>query len=187
MYRIFLVEDDEVIAGAIADGLTRWGFEPYICNDFQNVTEEFLACDPHLTLLDISLPFYNGYHWCSEIRKISKTPIMFISSADDDMNIIMAINMGGDDFISKPFDLSVLTANLLRCRFSSPRSRLCCAVLTTSTLSRKPACWSTRGSFSTPLPARWTTRASEQSFRKTRTRSWRFYWNTQEKWSVATP
>ena len=80
MYRIFLVEDDGVIAGAIADGLTRWGFEPYICNDFQNVTEEFLACDPHLTLLDISLPFYNGYHWCSEIRKISKTPIMFILS-----------------------------------------------------------------------------------------------------------
>ena len=76
MYRIFLVEDDEVIAGAIADGLTRWGFEPYICNDFQNVTEEFLACDPHLTLLDISLPFYNGYHWCSEIRKISKTPFL---------------------------------------------------------------------------------------------------------------
>ena len=151
MYRIFLVEDDEVIAGAIADGLTRWGFEPYICNDFQNVTEEFLACDPHLTLLDISLPFYNGYHWCREIRKISKTPIMFISSADDDMNIIMAINMGGDEFVAKP------------------------------------ACVSTRGSFSTPLPARWTTRASEQSFRKTRTRSWRFYWNTQEKWSVATP
>ena len=112
MYRIFLVEDDEVIAGAIADGLTRWGFEPYICNDFQNVTEEFLSCDPHLTLLDISLPFYNGYHWCSEIRKISKTPIMFISSADDDMNIIMAINMGGDDFITKPYDLNVVVAKV---------------------------------------------------------------------------
>ena len=171
MYRIFLVEDDEVIAGAIADGLTRWGFEPYICNDFQNVTEEFLACDPHLTLLDISLPFYNGYHWCSEIRKISKTPIMFISSADDDMNIIMAINMGGDDFVAKPFEMQVLLTKI----------RLCCAVLTTSTPSRKPACWSTRGSFSTPLPARWTTRASGQSFRKTRTRSWLFYWNTQER------
>ena len=112
MYRIFLVEDDEVIAGAIADGLTRWGFEPYICNDFQNVTEEFLACDPHLTLLDISLPFYNGYHWCSEIRKISKTPIMFISSADDDMNIIMAINMGGDDFVAKPFEMQVLLTKI---------------------------------------------------------------------------
>lgn len=112
MYRIFLVEDDEVIAGAIADGLTRWGFEPYICNDFQNVTEEFLSCDPHLTLLDISLPFYNGYHWCSEIRKISKTPIMFISSADDDMNIIMAINMGGDDFVAKPFEIQVLLTKI---------------------------------------------------------------------------
>ena len=112
MYRIFLVEDDEVIAGAIADGLTRWGFEPYICNDFQNVTEEFLSCDPHLTLLDISLPFYNGYHWCSEIRKISKTPIMFISSADDDMNIIMAIKMGGDDFVAKPFEMQVLLTKI---------------------------------------------------------------------------
>lgn len=112
MYRIFLVEDYEVIAGAIADGLTRWGFEPYICNDFQNVTEEFLSCDPHLTLLDISLPFYNGYHWCSEIRKISKTPIMFISSADDDMNIIMAINMGGDDFVAKPFEMQVLLTKI---------------------------------------------------------------------------
>lgn len=101
-----------LIAGAIADGLTRWGFEPYICNDFQNVTEEFLACDPHLTLLDISLPFYNGYHWCSEIRKISKTPIMFISSADDDMNIIMAINMGGDDFVAKPFEMQVLLTKI---------------------------------------------------------------------------
>ena len=112
MYRIFLVEDDEVIAGAIADGLTRWGFEPYICNNFQNVTEEFLACDPHLTMLDSSLPFYNGYHWCSEIRKISKTPIMFISSADDDMNIIMAINMGGDDFVAKPFEMQVLLTKI---------------------------------------------------------------------------
>ena len=112
MYRIFLVEDDEVIAGAIADGLTRWGFEPYICNNFQNVTEEFLASDPHLTMLDISLPFYNGYHWCSEIRKISKTPIMFISSADDDMNIIMAINMGGDDFVAKPFEMQVLLTKI---------------------------------------------------------------------------
>lgn len=108
MYRIFLVEDDDVIADAIAEGLRRWGFEPHICRDFQHVTEEFLACDPHLSLLDISLPFYNGYHWCTEIRRISKTPIMFISSAGDDMNVIMAINMGGDDFVAKPFDMEVL-------------------------------------------------------------------------------
>ena len=112
MYRIFLVEDDDVIATAIAEGLTRWGFEPHICSDFQHVTEEFLACDPHLTLLDISLPFYNGYHWCSEIRKISKTPIMFISSAGDDMNVIMAINMGGDDFVAKPFEMQVLLTKI---------------------------------------------------------------------------
>lgn len=178
MYRIFLVEDDEVIAGAIADGLTRWGFEPYICNDFQNVTEEFLACDPHLTLLDISLPFYNGYHWCSEIRKISKTPIMFISSADDDMNIIMAINMGGDDFVAKPFEMQGAP-------HQDPGSAA--PFLRLQRPAGNRACWSTRGSYSTPLPARWTTRASGQSFRKTRTRSWLFYWNTQERWSVATP
>lgn len=98
-----------------------------------------------MTLLDISLPFYNGYHWCSEIRKISKTPIMFISSADDDMNIIMAINMGGDDFVAKPFEMQGAP-------HQDPGSAA--AVLTTSTLSRKPGVLSTRGSFSTALPVR---------------------------------
>ena len=62
--------------------------------------------------MDITLPFYNGYHWCSEIRKLSKVPVMFLSSASDNMNIVMAMNMGGDDFIAKPFDLSVLTAKV---------------------------------------------------------------------------
>ena len=68
--------------------------------------------DPQLILLDITLPFFNGYHWCSEIRKLSKVPIVFISSASDNMNIVMAMNMGGDDFISKPFDLHVLIAKI---------------------------------------------------------------------------
>lgn len=78
--------------------------------DFRNVMKSFAEYDPHLVLMDITLPFYNGYHWCSEIRKVSDVPVIFISSASDNMNIIMAVNMGGDDFIAKPFDLEVLTA-----------------------------------------------------------------------------
>ena len=80
--------------------------------DFQNVIKQFAQYDPHLVLVDIMLPFYNGYHWCSEIRKISNLPVVFISSASDNMNIVMAMNMGGDDFIAKPFDLSVFTAKV---------------------------------------------------------------------------
>lgn len=112
MYRIFIVEDDDVIAGAIANKLVSWGFEARICEDLRNVETEFVAYDPQLVLLDISLPFYNGYHWCNEIRRISKVPIMFISSAGDDMNVVMAINMGADDFVTKPFDLDLLLAKI---------------------------------------------------------------------------
>ena len=112
MYRIFIVEDDEVIAGAIADKLRSWDFDARICDELQHVTKEFVEYDPQLVLMDISLPFFNGYHWCSEIRKISKLPIMFISSAGDDMNIVMAINMGADDFVSKPFDMDLLLAKI---------------------------------------------------------------------------
>lgn len=112
MYRIFIVEDDDVIAGAIADKLRSWGFEAGICGDLRNVMAEFTAFCPQLVLLDISLPFFNGYHWCNEIRRISKVPIMFISSAGDNMNVVMAINMGADDFVSKPFDLDLLLAKI---------------------------------------------------------------------------
>ena len=112
MYRIFIVEDDAVIAGSIKKHLEAWGFEAKCAEDFQNVLASFTEYDPHLVLMDITLPFYNGYHWCSEIRKISDVPIIFISSAADNMNIIMAVNMGGDDFVAKPFDLSVLTAKV---------------------------------------------------------------------------
>ena len=112
MYRIFIVEDDEVIAGAIADKLRSWDFDARICDELQHVTKEFVEYDPQLVLMDISLPFFNGYHWCSEIRKISKLPIMFISSAGDDMNIVMAINMGADDFVAKPFDMDMLLAKI---------------------------------------------------------------------------
>lgn len=112
MYRIFLVEDDPAMAAAVEKQLKQWGFEVKRAENFQNITADFAACDPHLVLMDIMLPFFNGYHWCTEIRKISNVPVVFISSASDNMNIVMAMNMGGDDFISKPFDLNVLTAKI---------------------------------------------------------------------------
>lgn len=112
MHKILIVEDDAVIAGAMAKSLESWGYTVKCAADFGNVLSEFAAFDPQLVLLDISLPFYNGYHWCREIRNISKVPVIFISSASENMNIVMAVNMGGDDFIAKPFDLDVLTAKI---------------------------------------------------------------------------
>lgn len=112
MYKVFLVEDDKTIAEAITQHLNKWGYETKIVNDFQRVLEEFLAFEPQIVLLDIGLPYFNGYHWCNEIRAQSKVPILFLSSADDNMNIVMALNLGGDDFVSKPFDLNVLTAKI---------------------------------------------------------------------------
>ena len=108
-YRILLVEDDAVIRREVAKNLAQWGYAVSSVQDFQNVIEAFQKAQSHLVLLDIMLPFYNGYHWCGEIRKQSKTPIIFISSASEKMDILMAIQMGGDDFIQKPFDLDVLT------------------------------------------------------------------------------
>ncbi len=112
MYRIYIVEDDEVIAGAISNRLNTWGWETRVCEDYTNVLGGFLEYKPHLVLMDISLPFFNGYHWCSEIRKVSQVPIMFISSADDDMSVVMAIGMGADDYIAKPFDMPLLIAKV---------------------------------------------------------------------------
>ena len=112
MYKILIVEDDLPMAQAIQKEMGMWGNEADYVQDFQTVLNKFTEYDPHLVLMDITLPFYNGYHWCSEIRKISNVPVIFISSASDNMNIIMAMNMGGDDFISKPFDLGVLTAKV---------------------------------------------------------------------------
>jgi two-component system response regulator protein BraR/BceR len=112
LYRILVVEDDEVIAGAIAKSVAKWGYEVECVSDFQDVLGHFVRFDPQLVLLDLSLPFYNGFHWCSEIRKLSKVPIIFISSASDNLNIVLAMNMGGDDFIVKPFDLTVLAAKI---------------------------------------------------------------------------
>ena len=112
MYRLMIVEDDRGIADAIKTQTTMWGIETRVCTNFRDVMAEFAQVDPHIVLLDIVLPFFNGYHWCSEIRKVSKVPIIFISSASDNMNMIMAMNMGADDFIAKPFDQSLLIAKL---------------------------------------------------------------------------
>ena len=112
MYRILIIEDDMTIAHALANHLERWDYETRCAEDFKYVTEVFLEYDPHLVLLDVMLPFFNGFHWCQEIRKISKVPIIFLSSANDNMNIVMAMNMGGDEYIEKPFDLNVVTAKV---------------------------------------------------------------------------
>lgn len=112
MYRIFIVEDDGALAEAMARQIESWGHSVRCARDFQNVMGEFADFDPHLVLLDIALPFFNGYHWCERIRAVSAVPVVFISSASDNMNIVMAMTMGGDDFLPKPVDLDVMTAKL---------------------------------------------------------------------------
>ena len=112
MYKILVVEDDAVIAGQIGKYLEKWGYEVEAVKDFSDVMGQFVSCNPQLVLLDIGLPFYNGYYWCGEIRKVSQVPIIFISSASDNMNVVMAVNMGGDDFVVKPFDLEILQAKI---------------------------------------------------------------------------
>ncbi len=112
MYRILIVEDDSTIAEALKRHLEGWDHETVIAEDFKNIMAEFTRVEPDLVLLDIGLPFYNGFYWCSQIRQVSDVPIIFISSASDNMNIVMAMNMGGDEFIEKPFDLHVVTAKV---------------------------------------------------------------------------
>lgn len=112
MHKILIIEDDEVIADAIRKHISTWGYQAHCTTNFKEVLKEVISYDPQLLLLDISLPFFNGYHWCQEIRRVSKVPIIIISSAADNMNIVMAMNMGADDFIAKPFDLTVLMAKL---------------------------------------------------------------------------
>ena len=112
MYRLLIVEDDKGIAEAIKNQAELWDLRVHCIENFRNIMTEFAEFDPHIILMDISLQFFNGYHWCSEIRKVSKVPIIFISSASDNMNMVMAMNMGADDFIAKPFDQSVLMAKL---------------------------------------------------------------------------
>lgn len=125
MYRILIVEDDETIAGLLKKHLESWGYEVFLAEDFAHVLGAFLKAEPQLVILDLKLPSFNGYHWCDEIRKISKVPILFLSSAADNMNMVMALSRGADDFMAKPFDLDVLVAKvqaLLRRSYSFGRS-----------------------------------------------------------------
>lgn len=112
MYKILIVEDDLGIAKAVEERIVSWDMQARSVADFRNVLAEFVEYEPHLVLLDLSLPFMNGYHWCREIRKVSRVPIVFVSSAAENMNIVMAMNMGADDYIAKPFDGDVLIAKI---------------------------------------------------------------------------
>ena len=109
---IMIVEDDTLLSNEIGEFLKRWGYRTAGCHDFSNLLKEFEKIDPHLILMDINLPFYDGYYWCEKIREISHVPILFISSRDDDRDKIMAIAQGGDDFIEKPFHLEFLKAKI---------------------------------------------------------------------------
>ncbi|MBQ9535046.1 MAG: response regulator transcription factor [Clostridia bacterium] len=112
MYKISVVEDDPVISSLLCKNLQKWGYETHCVTDFQNVAQCVLLAQPHLVLMDILLPYFNGFYWCAEVRRHSDVPVVFLSSASDNMNIVMAMNMGGDDFITKPFDPDVLIAKL---------------------------------------------------------------------------
>ena len=112
MYKILIVEDDEVIAKTLKVHLEKWGYEAVCVQDFNHVMECFVKEQPSIVLMDIGLPFFNGYHWCTQIRKVSNVPVVFLSSAADNMNIVMAVTMGADDFIAKPFDMQVLTVKI---------------------------------------------------------------------------
>lgn len=111
-YSIYVVEDDSVIAEQMKRHLEKWGYKVTCASDFQNILAEFLECKPELVLMDIGLPFYNGYYWCAQIRQVSQVPVIFVSSASDNMNIVMAVNMGGDDFVAKPFEPEILSAKV---------------------------------------------------------------------------
>lgn len=112
MHKIFIVEDDEAIACLICEHLNKWGFEVACAKDFMNITEEIHDFTPHLVIIDISLPFFNGYYWCEQIRKQSKVPVVFVTSHSDNTDIVMAMNMGADDYITKPFSFDVLLAKI---------------------------------------------------------------------------
>ena len=112
MYKIMLVEDDVPLAEAMKAQLESYGHEVVSAKDFDHVLDDFKATEPDLVLLDIMLPKHDGYYFCTEIRRISSVPIVFISSASENMNIVMACSCGGDDFIAKPVDPMVLTAKV---------------------------------------------------------------------------
>lgn len=131
--RIMLVEDDTTITRVLKRQLERWGYEVFDTVDFEHVMEVFAGWKPDLVLMDLTLPFFNGYYWCSEIRKVSDVPIIVISSAGDDMNLVMAINMGADDFLAKPFGMEVVVAKIT----GSASSFLCICIGKSTLLCRK--------------------------------------------------
>lgn len=119
MYKVMIVEDDYIIASKLKEFLMSWNYDVCLIQDFSNVYNEFIQENPHIVLMDISLPFFNGYYWTKKIRETSNCPILFISSASDNMNMVMALDQGGDDYVIKPFDLQILAyrikALLRRC------------------------------------------------------------------------
>lgn len=112
MFKIMIVEDEENIRDLLSDALEKWNFQTYATTDFNLVLTDYLEQQPHLILLDINLPVYDGFYWCQKIRDISKVPIIFISSRNTNMDMIMAMNMGGDDFVNKPFSMDILIAKI---------------------------------------------------------------------------
>ena len=136
MYRILLVEDDAALADAITQVLTAWGHEVQKVRDFRHVTEEFAEWKPQIVLMDLMLPFFNGHHWTQELRRITSVPIVYLSSASDNLNIVMAMNMGGDDFIAKPVDPAVLAAKVN----ASCAARMTCRLRAISSPAGRP-CW----------------------------------------------
>lgn len=112
MFKVLIVEDERKIAEIVGESIKNWGYEPFYIDDFQKVDEAFMRVNPHLILLDINLPYFNGFYWCEKIRRLSNVPIIFLSSRTEQMDMMMAINMGGDDFIQKPFSLEMLLTKI---------------------------------------------------------------------------
>lgn len=112
MYKILFVEDDIDLAKETLIALEKWGFKVNLIDNFENIIEEFIYIKPEVVLLDVNLPLYNGFYWCEKIREISNVPIIFLSSRDSDMDLIMGINNGGDDYITKPFSIDVLVTKI---------------------------------------------------------------------------
>lgn len=112
MYKILIVEDDKALSNKIKEGIRKWGFQGVNIEDFKDIVKEFVRNKPHLVIMDINLPYFDGFYWCKEIRSISKVPIIFLSSRDSNMDIVMAVNMGGDDYVIKPFSMDILVAKI---------------------------------------------------------------------------
>lgn len=112
MKSVLLIEDDIALSKEIKLVLEKWGYEVNLINDFQNIMKGFINTNPHLVIMDVNLPFFDGFYWCSKIREVSKTPIIYLSSRDSNMDVIMGINNGGDDYISKPFSEDLLITKI---------------------------------------------------------------------------